>query len=411
MPPEILEIANLNVSGPVQLPSSKSISNRALIIQALSEGRVKISNLSDAEDTKVLVKALSTADTTIDVGAAGTAMRFLAAYFSFKQGQKVLTGSERMQQRPIKPLTDALSGLGAGIEWVGKEGYPPIKITGGKLKGGSISINPEISSQFISALMMIGPLLQQGLLISLKGNVVSAPYIEMTAQLMRHCGAEVEIGEKQIQIFPGVYKPSEIQVEADWSAASYFYEYAALSAKELILVELKQGSLQGDSVIAEIFKNFGISTRYTEEGCILTPNGQRVEFFDYNFINCPDLAQAVAVTMAGLGIKGRLSGLGSLRIKETDRIKAMVAELLKFGMKAEAGADYIIIPGGGLANASAIIETYEDHRMAMAFAPLAAIFPGIKIASPQVVAKSFPDFWKQLGAYINQPKRNGFFVD
>ena len=382
----------------INLPSSKSITNRAYIINALSGGAINIINASKAEDSETLKNLLTSEISTFDVGHAGTAMRFLTALFSITKGERILTGSDRMKQRPVKDLAEALISLGANIKYLGKEGYPPLKIKGEHISGGKISIDASVSSQFISAIMLIAPYLKNGLTINLEKEKISIPYIQMTLEMMKQSGAKAIRKENTIIIEPGKYHPFEMIVEPDWSAASYWYSYVALSGRsEVTLKGLSTKSLQGDAIVHEIFEKLGVDTVQLKEGIILKKSrNKKPEEFNYNFSDCPDIAQTVAVAMAALAIKGTLSGLKSLRIKETDRIETTCAELKKFGVQAMAGPDFIQIPAGEISKPTAAIETYEDHRMAMAFAPLAMVIGELKLKNPGVVKKSYPDFWKDM---------------
>lgn len=386
------------VSSNVNLPASKSITNRAFIINSLSGGVINIVKPSDAEDSIILKELLNEKGQVFNTNHAGTVMRFLTALFSILEGERVLTGSERMKQRPVKELTEALIALGADIQYLEKEGFPPLKIKGKKLSGGKIAVDSSVSSQFISAILMIAPYLKNGLEINLKGHVISAPYIEMTVDMMKICGAQVEEKGNSISVMPGNYKPTDIIVEQDWSAASYWYELVALSKEaKITLPGLSKSTIQGDSELDNIFKNFGVQSQETEGNIVIKKLYKPVVTqFDYDFTNCPDLAQTVAVTMAAKGIKGTLSGLKSLRIKETDRISALSSELKKLGVQTVCGTDYIQIPSCKIQKPTVAIETYQDHRMAMAFAPLAVLLGEIKIKNPGVVKKSYPGFWIEL---------------
>jgi 3-phosphoshikimate 1-carboxyvinyltransferase len=391
-----INLNNINLQ--ISLPASKSISNRALILNALAYSPYDIQNLSDCDDTRVTVKALDSNDTTFDIGAAGTSMRFLTAFLAKTVGEWVITGSERMKQRPIKLLVDALNSLGARIEYVEKEGYPPLRIFGSALTGGEIRLNGGVSSQYISALMMIAPFMQEGLKIILEGNVISVPYIEMTMKMMTEFGATVEFNENVISIEPQSYKPIQYKVESDWSAASYWYEILALVENgEVFLTGLNKNSYQGDSKVAELFKKLGVKTEYKSEGIQLTPNEKTVSKFEYDFVNQPDLAQTFAVTCCLKGISFNFSGLQTLKIKETDRIAALTNELHKLGyILTEPAEGQLAWNGERCKPAEPIsIATYEDHRMAMAFAPAALVTP-ITIEHPEVVSKSYPGFWKDF---------------
>lgn len=379
----------------VNLPASKSISNRALILNALAYSPYDVENLSDCDDTLVTVKALDSNDTTFDIGAAGTAMRFLTAFLSKTVGEWVITGSDRMKNRPIRLLVDALNSLGARIEYVEKEGYPPLKIFGCALTGGEIRLNGGVSSQYISAMMMIAPFMMNGLKIILEGTIISRPYILMTMEMMREFGAELSFDGNVINIPPQSYEPVEFTVESDWSAASYWYEILSIASEgQLFLRGLNELSYQGDSKVADLFEQLGVKTTYLSEGVLLTPSDKLVSKFEFDFVDQPDLAQTFAVTCCVKGIPFEFSGLQSLKIKETDRIAALIAELRKLGFVVYEPFE------GGLAWSGdtvlpvekSCIATYEDHRMAMAFAPAALKFE-LEIEHPEVVSKSYPSFW------------------
>ena len=382
----------------ITLPASKSISNRALILNALAYSPYDIQNLSDCDDTRVTVKALDSNDRTFDIGAAGTAMRFLTAFLSKTVGEWVITGSERMKQRPIKLLVDALTTLGARIEYVEKEGFPPLRIFGSALTGGEIRLNGGVSSQYISALMMIAPYMQNGLKIILEGNVISVPYINMTLNMMKEYGVAVDFNNTIIDIKAQTYKPIQYKVESDWSAASYWYEVLAIAGKgQIFLTGLNQNSYQGDSKVAALFEQLGVSSTYQVEGVLLQATGKYVEQFEYDFVNQPDLAQTFAVTCCMKGIPFHFGGLQTLKIKETDRIAALINELGKLGFVLTEPAEGQLAWAGKHCDAAqpVSIATYEDHRMAMAFAPAALITP-LVIEEPQVVSKSYPGFWEDI---------------
>lgn len=392
----------------IDLPASKSISNRALIIHALSGGDVMPGNLSDCDDTEVIVHALENMPEIIDIKAAGTAMRFMTAYLSVTDGQHIITGTERMKHRPIGILVNALKYLGADIEYVCEEGFPPLRIKGRPLQGGFIEIPGNVSSQYISALLMIGPVLQNGLELKLTGNIISRPYIDLTLCTMRDFGAEVEwTGNDTIKVFPKNYVSREYFIENDWSAASYWYEVVALCGSEdteVRLTGLSDGSLQGDSVVKYLFSMLGVKTVFEKDadgvsGAVrLRKLKTRLPRLDYDFINQPDMAQTFVVCCALMDIPFRFTGLATLKIKETDRIEALKTEMLKLGyvINDRNGSELFWNGERCEPDADAAIDTYEDHRMAMAFAPAAFIFPGIKINNPQVVSKSYPHFWTDL---------------
>lgn len=390
----------LNIS--IYLPASKSISNRALILNALSYSTYEIKNLANCDDTRVMVEALDSNNTVFDIGAAGTAMRFLTAFLSKTVGEWIITGNERMKHRPIKILVDALNNLGARIEYVENEGLPPLHIFGSALTGGEIQLNGSVSSQYISALMMIAPYMQNGLKIKLEGNVISVPYIRMTMSMMNEYGVEVTFKNKEIEIKPQTYKPIQYKVESDWSAASYWYEITSIAGKgQIFLKGLNKNSYQGDSKVAELFEQLGVKTEYKTDGVILTPNDNHVSNFEYDFIDQPDLAQTFAVTCCLKNIPFHFKGVQSLKIKETNRIEALIKELAKLGyILSEPIEGELAWEGQHCKSSSTIsIATYEDHRMAMAFAP-AAIITSVTIEHPEVVSKSYPNFWKDFNRLL-----------
>lgn len=384
----------------IQLPASKSISNRALILNALSYSPYKIQNLAFCDDTDVMVEALNSNSNDFDIKAAGTAMRFLTAFLSKIVGEWTITGTERMKNRPIKLLVDALNSLGARIEYIEKEGYPPLRIFGSALQGGEISLAGGISSQYISALLMVAPLMENGLTLHLEGNIISRPYINLTLQLMEQFGVKASWNGQTIKILPQEYKPVHFTVESDWSAASYWYAMMALSKNaEIELLGLFKNSLQGDAAGAKLFAQLGVGTTFTDRGVVLKHNGNVAKKLIYNFVNEPDLAQTFVVTCVFLNIPFRFTGLQSLKIKETDRIEALKTELRKFGYLISDSNDSILEWNGERCEPEAdpVIATYEDHRMAMAFAPAALVLPqGIRIADPKVVTKSYPTYWDNL---------------
>ncbi len=384
----------------VQLPASKSICNRALILNALSYSPYEIQNLSDCDDTDVMVKALNSNDSHFDVKAAGTAMRFLTASLSKVVGEWTITGTERMKNRPIRILVDALNAVGAKIEYLEKEGFPPLRIMGSALQGGEISLDGGVSSQYISALLMIAPLMEKGLTLHLQGKVISKPYIHLTLQLMKQYGVESEWVGSTIKVAPQSYRPLPYTVESDWSAASYWYEMMALSQQaEIELKGLFKESLQGDAAGAKLFAQLGVATDYKAGGVVLRKNGNVCQKLIYDFVNEPDLAQTFVTTCAFMDIPFRFTGLQSLKIKETDRIEALKCELRKLGYVLTDTNGSILEWNGERCEPEAhpVITTYEDHRMAMAFAPASLVRKeGIEIAHPEVVSKSYPHFWENL---------------
>lgn len=387
------------INGVVNLTASKSESNRVLIIRALCKEHFPIHNLAAAKDTETMVSLLAEKGNIKDVGPAGTTMRFLTAYYANTPGTWTLTGSERMRNRPIAILVDALKSLGANIEYLEKDGCPPMKIQGGQLKGGKITIDGSVSSQYLSALIMIAPSLTGGLEMELTGKIASIPYLKMTLALIAEFGAKYTFKGNIIKIEEGKYQGKEFTVEADWSAASYWYQIAALSDEANITLKgLKEVSLQGDSAIVEMYKTFGVESTFNgTQVQLLKSNTNSADTFNYDFSDCPDVAQTLAATLIGLNVKGHFKGLESLRIKETDRITAIKNELEKFGASIDIlPDDEIQINQATVSNYSGVIETYDDHRVAMSIAPLCLKIDSIEIKEPNVVAKSYPDFWNDL---------------
>lgn len=402
---EITPPINGIVNGVITLNGSKSIANRALIIRALTKDGFDIRNLSNADDTLVLDNLLKSQAKVLDAGAGGTTFRFLTAYLATCEGREVvLTGSERMQERPIRLLVNALRTLGADIEYVKNEGFPPLKIKGKKLKGGKVTIPADTSSQYISALLMVAPTLEEGLVLELKGEIVSLPYILMTLNLMRYFGVESTLEGNIITVKSQTYQSKSFFVEADWSAASYYYSIAFLSnSAEITLNGLQKDSVQGDAVIADIFKDW-VETTFLESSIVLKKKNLVLpKVFEFDFLECPDLAQTVLTALAAKNINGTFQGLKTLLIKETDRVAALDNELSKYGahLKGEVSenlwklssvnfnADLEVIPS---------IATYEDHRMAMSFAPLSLVTQKVEIEEPHVVTKSYPQFWEDLNS-------------
>ncbi len=407
------------LKGEISLPSSKSISNRVLIIRALSKKDFNIRNLSRSDDTKLMQSLLDKIENQKNIGEAvesirtnllncenaGTVMRFLTAYLSHKPGKWFMTGTERMKQRPIGILVDVLRQIGANINYVEKKGYPPILIEGSELTGGKIEIDAGVSSQFITALLLIAPALPGGLELTLKNKISSLSYIEMTIKLMEHFGIKINHSGNTIAVKQQEYREADFNIEPDWTSASYWYEMAAFADEvDLTITGLKKESLQGDSVLPEIFKKLGVRTEFLNEGIGLYKDNIPSDFFEYDFTNFPDLAQSVIVTCAGLNMPGNFTGLKNLKIKETDRLNALSTELKKNGANAE------IVQGSKFRvrrsefdvfkkiknQKSKIVNTYGDHRMAMAFAPLSLLSGSIQIENPEVVSKSYPGFWEDL---------------
>ena len=388
-----------NIEGKIIIPSSKSISNRVQIINALSYSFEPIKNLSTCDDSRVMQEVLFSNTNVFDIGHAGTSMRFLTAYLSKILGEWTLTGSDRMKERPISVLVDALNSLGAQITYLEKEGYPPLKIMGSNITGKEVELAGNTSSQYISALLLIAPTLENGLRIKLQGKIVSRSYIQMTLNIMEEFGIQSTFKGNEIHVANQTYKVIPYTVEGDWSSASYWYAFMALAPKgKLYLGGLKKNSFQGDSGLVDVFSKLGVKTNFSNKGMYIEQSNDVCNklFFDFN--EMPDLAQTFAVVAALKNIPFHFKGLETLKIKETDRIYALIKELAKLGYilyepkkgelawdgDMEAESDHIII------------ETYHDHRMAMAFAPIEMLRPEIQIADPMVVNKSYPNFWEQL---------------
>lgn len=403
------------LSGTVTLTGSKSESNRALIIQALSDGNVSINNLSAAADTVTLQRVLTAAQAAeqgtngeieLDIGPAGTAMRFLAAYLTLVPGKFLLTGSARMKQRPIGILVDALKTLGADVAYAGEAGYPPLAITGGSpQQTAHVAVPGDISSQYLSALLLVAAALPQGLELRIEGELTSRPYLNMTLQMLAEVGIRHTWQDNTIRIRPQQVGAATLTVEPDWSAASYWYAMVALANEaSLFLPHLKSNSLQGDRAIVEIMSHFGVASSFENGGLRIqkTTSHSNKQLFDFR--ECPDLAQTVIVCAAALQRDLSFTGLHTLRIKETDRIAALQIELGKFGVElVEDGAVYHLRTNGFNSSAQVVVDTYEDHRMAMAFAPLGLVVDQLRINEPEVVEKSYPDYWKHL-------KQQGFVL-
>ena len=379
----------------IPLPSSKSESNRVLIIDALTDGQNQISNLAEARDTQTMIRLLKEDPEVLDVLDAGTTMRFLTAYAALTNRKKVLTGTPRMCERPIGILVDALRTIGADIEYQNKEGYPPLLTKGfDKQLSNKVTIRGDVSSQYISALLMLAPTLPEGLALELTGKIGSRTYIEMTLQLMKQFGVDANWEDQTITVLPQQYQPTAYAVESDWSGASYWFSLLACADEgELLLKGLKSESLQGDAKIVDIMDCLGIYSEFNSEGVLLTKRAV-TGLSRFDFTHCPDLAQTVAVTCAILGEKSTFTGLESLRIKETDRILALQNELAKFNAQLTEGenGEFHLISSSGIPD-EVFVHTYDDHRMAMAFMPLATKTK-VTFEDGEVVNKSYPSFWK-----------------
>ena len=412
-----LQSAICNLQSQIKITGSKSETNRLLLLQALFPN-ITLDNTSNSDDSEVMQKALKGNDEIVDIHHAGTAMRFLTAYFAVNEGREVvLTGSSRMKERPIKVLVEALQQLGAQISYENEEGYPPIRIKGQKITANKVNIPANVSSQYISALLLIAPKLENGIELTLVGEITSIPYIKMTLALLNEIGVETSFEGNVINVKPLTTherqrigeanpKPQTLTVESDWSSASYFFSIVALAeiGTEITLSSYKQNSLQGDSSLVEIYKNLGVDTVFENNSIVLrksvTPNSQ-LSNLDLN--NTPDIAQTIVVTCLGLGIGCHLTGLHTLKIKETDRLEALRIELTKLGANISVTNDSLTLVATKDINPNVKIATYNDHRMAMAFAPLALKAP-IIIENAEVVSKSYPDFWEDL-------KRLGFIME
>lgn len=397
-PEEIIDAA-------IELPLSKSMSNRALIINALTPGAAPLSTVAQCDDTEAVRTALATdafAGNTVNVGPAGTAMRFLTAYFACIPGSDViLDGNERMRERPIGPLVDALRSCGADIEYADAEGFPPLRIKGCRLHGGEVEMPGTISSQFASALLMVAPTFSSPLRLTLKGEIASLPYIDMSIGMMQRSGAIAERYGNIIDVEPGDYKPSDAPIERDWSAASYWYQIAAMSGGWITLRQMSMPSLQGDSAIAKIFEQLGVFTEQAEDdpsSVCLNPSPEVYSRINMNLADMPDIAQTMVVACCMMGLPFRIEGLETLRIKETDRLEALRSEAAKLSFRLDIPAEGAIEWTGARIPVRDVlpIETYGDHRMAMAFAPVSIFLAGLMITGAECVTKSYPEYWDHL---------------
>ena len=390
------------ITGSIQLVSSKSESNRALIIQALCEETITINNPSTSDDTKTLKLLLDSYknNNVLDAHHAGTTYRFLVAFLSCQIGEWILTGSERMKERPIKVLVETLRENGANINYLEKEGYPPLLIKGANLNLSKIEIDGRISSQYISALLLIGPSMGKTTKISFIDRIISKPYIKMTLALMDYFGAKTKWENGSILIEKAPYKTNSLSIESDWSAASYWYQIVSLSSDASVEIEgLKKQSFQGDSEAANIFKQLAVETTYKKNSISISKgNSAPLRKIELNLNNTPDLAQTIICTCAGLGIEATICGLETLVIKETNRLEALKSELKKFNIDLEIIENHTLYLQGEqvITNPTSNIETYSDHRMAMAFAPLSLVVGSFRINNPEVVSKSYPNYWKDL---------------
>jgi len=396
-----LDNTSKKVAGQLIIVGSKSLSNRLLILQKLHQN-LEIKNLANAHDTQVLIKALASKKNIIDVGHAGTAMRFLTAYYAAQEGVEiVLTGSSRMQERPIAILVDALRELGADISYQKREGYPPLLIKGKKIIKSKVQIDGSVSSQYISALLLIAPSLEKGLIIELIGKITSIPYINMTLSLLKEIGVSYTFNNNIINInyLPNTLSKT-IVVESDWSAVSYFYSLVALSKNGVLeLKSFKKESLQGDKVLIDIYEKLGVKTVFEDNTLFLSKGKLLVDHLFLDLKDAPDIAQTIAVTCFGLGVSCDLSGLHTLKIKETDRLVALKIELEKLGAKVKITADSLRLEKATHINKGITIATYQDHRMAMAFAPLSLLVV-MSVKTFDVVKKSYPNFWMDFDTVL-----------
>lgn len=388
-----IEPAAISISG------SKSETNRLLLLQSLY-GNLELKNISDSEDSKAMMRGLASKEDVMDVHHAGTAMRFLTAFFAIQENRRVIvTGSERMKQRPIGILVDALRELGAVVDYVENEGFPPLRIIGKKLSGREISLRADTSSQYVSALLMIGPKLQNGLKLTLDGGITSAPYIKMTLAMLDEIGIRTAFIANAVSVEPAPtnLKYRTMVVESDWSSASYFYSIVAMSdtGTQISLSSFNRNSRQGDSALVELYRDFGVATEFDAEKMTIKKAKATLAHIDFDLNGTPDLAQTIAVTCLGLGVSCRLTGLQTLKIKETDRLQALQNEMKKLGASFSITQDSLILQSASRINPNIRIATYNDHRMAMAFAPLAIKVP-IVIENADVVCKSYANFWNDL---------------
>ncbi len=399
--------ANTKLQSTIQITGSKSESNRSLLLQALFPS-ITIDNVSNSDDAQVMQKGLAISNGVVDIHHAGTAMRFLTAYFASQEGKQVtLTGSKRMTERPIRILVEALQTLGADITYGKDEGYPPIKINGKRLTGKKVSLPADVSSQYISALLLIAPSLPNGLELELIGKITSVPYIKMTLGLLNEIGVSCFFEGNRIKVAPQeAVTATMLVVESDWSSASYFYSVVALCkvGTSITLSAYKKDSLQGDSVLSEIYRDFGVETIYSENTVQLKKTGNgSLGILEEDLANAPDIAQTIVVTCFGLGRGCHLTGLHTLKIKETDRLEALYIELTKLGASITVTDKSLSLEASDEKNQNVAIDTYNDHRMAMAFAPLALKVP-LYVNDAEVVSKSYPDFWKDM-------RHLGFIID
>jgi len=395
------------LKGEIKLEGSKSITNRVLMIKAMCSEDFDVKNYSNSEDSRTLLELINSQDAKVlHAKDGGTTIRFMLAYLAVHEGETILTGSEQLIERPIGPLVDALVSMGAEIQYLGKRNYPPLLIHGKMLKGSRVDVESDMSSQFVSALLLIAPILRNGLILRIKGEMVSKPYIEMTLQIMKHFDIRYDWSQNMISIPRQNYTAHNFNVESDWSSASYFYEMAAFADEvDLKLTGLNRVSTQGDSMIARIMEQFGVATTFTDNAVRLTKHNVKPRTFEYDFRSCPDIAPTMLATCAGLHVPARLTGIEHLKIKESDRIGSMQKELSKLGAAFQRNENvWTLNPAPASAAQSNVFQTHNDHRMAMCFASLAMTGQEVIIEEPDVVRKSYPRFWEDL-------KKVGFEVE
>ena len=393
-----------SINADLILPPSKSISNRAIIIQALCKAKLKLFNLSQSSDTQSLVKGLQTTSKTIDIGDAGTSMRFLTAYLSQQKGSYILTGSDRMKERPISHLVEALNSIGADINYIEKDGFPPLAINGKALEGGQVDISTSVSSQFVSALLLIAPTLKNGLLLCLKGELLSKPYIKMTLDIMRYFGIKSSWTKNTIQIKPQHYKNNDLKIESDWSALAFILQSVSIAKSAQVSISgLSKNSWQGDSYVLSLFKKFGIQHEFKDNKLYIKKLNKDLNGdYNVNLIDSPDLAQAYCCTLSALSKSAKIKGLNNLKLKESHRLKALQMELNKIGQHSRYTEDTIQLESCVLHNPIESFDSHNDHRMAMCIAPFALLF-NIKLKNIEVVNKSYPNYWEDL-------KKMGFTI-
>ena len=393
-----------SINADLVLPPSKSISNRALIIQALCQPKPKLLNLSQSSDTQSLVQALQTTSKTIDIGDAGTSLRFITAYLSQKKGSYILTGSDRMKERPIGHLVEALNSIGADINYLEKDGFPPLAINGKTLEGGKLDISTSVSSQFISALLLIAPTLQKGLSLSLKGKLLSKPYIKMTLDIMKYFGIQSTWIKNTIKVESQKYIAKDLKVESDWSALAFILQIISIAKSAKVSISgLSKNSWQGDSYVLSLFKNFGIQYEFKNEKLFLSNNKDLlIGNFNVNLIDTPDLAQAYCCSLSALSKSAKIKGLNNLKYKESHRLKALHIEFNKIGQISRYYEDTMELEASILHTPTESFNSHNDHRMAMCLAPFALLFD-IKIKNIEVVNKSYPSYWNDL-------KKMGFII-